>query len=66
MNYTQAMKWGQKHPRGTRQTVIMHTDSPWPAPHFPEITCPTCGCVMAHYTEPCDCGKTYWQIAEGR
>ena len=32
MSYQQAIRWSQKHPKGTRQTVIMHTGSGfWPA-----------------------------------
>lgn len=27
MSYEKAMKWNRKHPKGTRQTCIMHTDS---------------------------------------
>ena len=26
MSYAKMMKWNRKHPKGTRQTVIMHTD----------------------------------------
>lgn len=32
MSYKQAMRWAKKHPRGTRQPVLMHTGSGfWPA-----------------------------------
>ena len=32
MSYKQAMKWGRKHPKGTKQPVIMSTGSGfWPA-----------------------------------
>jgi len=32
MNYNQAMRWGRRHPKGTRQPVIMSTGSGfWPA-----------------------------------
>jgi len=27
MSYQKAMKWNRKHPKGTRQPVLMHTDS---------------------------------------
>jgi hypothetical protein len=27
MSYAKAMKWNRKHPKGTRQPVLMHTDS---------------------------------------
>lgn len=27
MSYKKMMKWNKKHPKGTRQTVIMHTNS---------------------------------------
>lgn len=27
MSYKKMMKWQKKHPKGTRQTVIMHTNS---------------------------------------
>ena len=27
MSYAKAMKWNKKHPKGTRQPVIMHTNS---------------------------------------
>lgn len=27
MSYTKAMKWNKKHPKGTRQVCIMHTNS---------------------------------------
>lgn len=26
MSYTKAMKWAKRHPKGTRQPVLMHTD----------------------------------------
>ncbi len=32
MSYAQAMKWSRKHPKGTRQPVLMSTGSGfWPA-----------------------------------
>lgn len=32
MSYKQAMKWARKHPKGTKQPVIMSTNSGfWPA-----------------------------------
>jgi hypothetical protein len=32
MSYKQMMKWHKKHPKGTRQPVLMHTNSGfWPA-----------------------------------
>ena len=32
MSYKQAIRWSRKHPKGTRQTVIMSTGSGfWPA-----------------------------------
>jgi hypothetical protein len=27
MSYAKAMKWNRKHPKGTRQPVLMHTES---------------------------------------
>jgi len=27
MSYEKAMKWNRRHPKGTKQTVIMHTNS---------------------------------------
>jgi hypothetical protein len=27
MSYSKAMKWNKRHPKGTRQTCIMHTNS---------------------------------------
>jgi hypothetical protein len=27
MSYNKAMKWAKKHPKGTRQPVLMHTNS---------------------------------------
>ncbi len=27
MSYEQAIKWNKKHPKGTRQSIIMHTES---------------------------------------
>lgn len=27
MNYNKAMKWGKKHPKGTKQPILMHTNS---------------------------------------
>lgn len=35
MSYQQAMKWARKHPKGTRQTLIMSTGSGfWPSHSF--------------------------------
>ena len=35
MSYSQAMKWNKKHPKGTRQPVIMSTGSGfWPSEAF--------------------------------
>ena len=35
MSYAQAIKWSRKHPRGTRQKVIMSTGSGfWPSRDF--------------------------------
>jgi hypothetical protein len=32
MDYTKMMRWNKKHPKGTRQPVLMHTGSGfWPA-----------------------------------
>lgn len=32
MSYDQSVKWTRKHPKGTRQPVLMHTNSGfWPA-----------------------------------
>lgn len=32
MSYKQAMKWGRKHPKGTKQPVLMSTGSGfWPS-----------------------------------
>ena len=32
MSYQQAMRWSKKHPKGTRQPVLMHTESGfWPS-----------------------------------
>jgi hypothetical protein len=37
MSYKQAMKWARKHPKGTRQHLIMSTNSGfWPARAFLE------------------------------
>jgi hypothetical protein len=37
MSYTKAMKWNKKHPKGTKQNNIMHTDSGfWPSLAFIE------------------------------
>lgn len=29
MSYAKAMKWNRKHPKGTRQPILMHTESGW-------------------------------------
>lgn len=35
MSYTQAMKWRRKHPRGTKQPVLMSTGSGfWPSQSY--------------------------------
>lgn len=35
MSYAKAMKWNRKHPKGTRQPVLMHTNSGfWPSSAF--------------------------------
>lgn len=35
MSYAKAMKWNKKHPKGTKQPVIMHTNSGfWPSGSF--------------------------------
>jgi len=37
MSYKQAMKWQRKHPKGTRQPVLMSTNSGfWPSGAFLE------------------------------
>lgn len=61
MSYAQAMKWGKKHPKGTRQTVIMSTGSGfWPSysylvgKYFPyREACERIG------VEPLECRKHY-------
>jgi hypothetical protein len=35
MSYKKAMRWNKKHPKGTKQPVIMHTNSGfWPSGAF--------------------------------
>lgn len=35
MSYTKMMKWNRKHPKGTKQPVLMHTNSGfWPSSAF--------------------------------
>lgn len=47
MSYAQAMKWGRKHPKGTRQPVLMHTNSGfWPSRSYLES--------YQEYRELCD------------
>ena len=37
MSYKKAMKWNRQHPKGTKQPVIMHTNSGfWPSGAFGE------------------------------
>ena len=37
MSYEKMMRWHKKHPKGTRQPVIMHTDSGfWPSHSYIE------------------------------
>ncbi len=33
MSYAKAMKWNRKHPKGTKQTIIMHTNSGFTPAH---------------------------------
>jgi hypothetical protein len=46
MSYEQAMKWNRKHPKGTRQPIIMSTGTPWPVSR-----CATCGELL----RDCEC-----------
>jgi hypothetical protein len=38
MSYSQSVKWSKRHPKGTRQPVLMHTGSGfWPSRAFLEL-----------------------------
>lgn len=47
MSYNKMMKWNKKRPKGTKQTVIAHTDSGfWPSCSFID--------KWIRYTERCE------------
>ena len=80
MSYAKAMKWGARHPKGTRQPVLMHTNSGfWPSGAYlqedfwPYLdACKVIGveplACEAHYRAQCRggnlCGGTPEQQAE--
>lgn len=61
MSYAQAVKWGRKHPKGTRQPVLMHTNSGfWPARAWLEgYFWPYLEACKAADVEPIECEPFY-------
>jgi hypothetical protein len=56
MSYNKAIKWNKKHPKGTKQPVIMHANSGfWPSIAFSK--------KWIKYAEECESkGETYLDI----
>lgn len=68
MSYQQAMKWRRKHPKGTKQPVIMSTNSGfWPSSSWLEGSYyPYATACEALGVEPWPCQKLYdLEVAEG-
>ena len=61
MSYAQAMRWSRKHPRGTRQPVVMSTGSGfWPAHSWlKEVFWPYCEACKAAGLKPWDAEAFY-------
>ena len=61
MSYAQAMKWSGKHPKGTKQTIIMSTGSGfWPAYSWLTDTYgPYCEACKEAGLEPWDAERFY-------
>jgi hypothetical protein len=58
MSYAKMMKWNKKRPKGTKQPVIMHSDSGfWPSGAFSKKW-------IAYAEELCKQGKPYLSIEE--
>lgn len=60
MIYKKMMKWMKKHPKGTRQTIIMHTESRFtPSYSFLEIYFKYREQCEKEGIEPLDCEAYY-------
>lgn len=61
MSYAKAMKWGKRHPKGTRQPILMHTNSGfWPSGgYLKEDFWPYQEACKAEGVEPVEC-KTHY------
>lgn len=68
MSYSQAIKWGRKHPKGTRQPVIMSTGSGfWPSRGFLEGDYwPYVDACRAAAVEPVGCEYFYRKLLSAR
>lgn len=60
MSYAKAIKWGKKHPKGTRQPVVMHTNSGfWPSHSFLKEFWKYQEACKASNVEPLECKPYY-------
>lgn len=63
MSYKKMMKWMKKHPKGTRQTVIMHTENGFtPSVSFLDKYFKYRERCEKENIEPLDC-ETYYQLS---
>lgn len=68
MNYKQAMKWGRKHPKGTRQPMLFSTHSGfWPSGSWIEgVMIPYVAACGKIGEEPMEAKALYTSCMRGR
>lgn len=65
MSYAKAMKWAKKHPKGTRQPVLMHTNSGfWPSGSYLKDYWKYADACAAEGVKPFGCEQFYRAITK--